>query len=119
MATEQEIRVGDQVLSEDDLRFTVEYGGEIFVMRYPTPFEITAIETDIANKLGGNPRSAFPRSHLDMVEAAAYVNQLVIRDESPKWFKSAWTCYDTRCIEELYTGYLRFRGTFQERFRGD
>lgn len=115
----EEYRVGEMVLTEDDLKFTVTYKGEIFTMRYPTPFELAAIEAEIVRKLGGFPRASYPTEHLAKVEATAYVEQLVIRDESPKWFKSAWTCYDDLCISELYGGYLRFRSAFQDRFRGD
>ena len=114
----EEIKVGNLILSEDDLEFTVTYNGELFTMRHPTPFEKAAIEADIARRLGGMPRASYPTDHLAMVEATAYVDQLVIRDpKSPAWFKSAWTCYDDRCVNELYTGYLRFRGKFQERLK--
>jgi len=114
----EEIKIGNKVLSEDDLKFTVTYNGEIFTLRYPTPFEKAAIEAEIVRKLGGNNRASFPADHLAMVEATAYVDQLVVHVDSPEWFKSAWTCYDDECIGALYTGYLRFRGEFQARIRG-
>lgn len=113
----KEIRIGQQVIHEDDLKFPVEYNGETFVMKYPSPFEKSAIEVDIARRLDGNARSAFPADHVQMVEATAYVDNLVVRAESPGWFKSAWTCYDEELIGTLYTGYLRFRGDFQARIR--
>lgn len=113
-----EIKIGKKVLSEDDLKFTVQYKGEIFTLRYPTPFEKAAIEAEIARRLGGYSRESFPPDHLAMVEMTAYVNQLVVPEESPDWFKSAWTCYDESCIANLYQGYLRFRGNFQTRIRG-
>lgn len=113
----EEIRIGKKVLSEDDLKFTVQYEGEIFTMRYPTPFEKAAIEAEIVRKLGGFSRDSFPPNHLEIIAATAYVDQLIIPDESPEWFKSAWTCYDESCIGALYTGYLRFRGGFQKRIR--
>lgn len=116
---EREIKVGNQVLHEDDLEFTVQYNGEIFTMRLPTPFEKAAIEAEIVRKLGGYGRDSFPPNHLAVVEATAYVDQLVVREKSPAWFKSAWTCYDDMCIETLYRGFLRVRSDFQERFRGD
>lgn len=115
----EEIKIGNQVLTEDDLKFTVTYNGEVFTLRFPTPFEKAAIEAEIARKLGGFTRDSFPPEHLAMVEATAYVNQLVIPEESPSWFKSAWTCYDDQCIVNLFQGYLRFRGKFQARIRGD
>lgn len=114
-----EIKIGKKILTEDDLKFTVTYNGEVFTLRYPTPFEKAAIESEIARKLGGFKRESFPPDHLALVEATAYVNQLVVPEDSPAWFKSAWTCYDEQCIGTLYTGYLRFRGDFQARIRGD
>ncbi len=114
----EEIKIGKKVLSEDDLKFPVQYNGEIFTLRYPTPFEKAAIEAEVARRLGGFPRSSYPPEHLAMVEATAYVDQLVVSEESPDWFKSAWTCYDESCIVALYQGYLRFRGDFQIRIRG-
>jgi len=113
------VRVGTKMLTEDDLKFTQQYNGEIFTMRYPTPFEKASIEAEIARKLGGYSRDSYPPEHLAMVEATAYVNQLIVPEESPAWFKSAWTCYDDQCIVTLFQGYLRFRGNFQTRIRTD
>lgn len=113
----EEIKIGKKVLSEDDLKFTVQYNGEVFTLRYPTPFEKAAIESEIVRKLGGFSRASFPQDHLAIVEATAYVDQLIVSNESPDWFKSAWTCYDESCIVTLYQGYLRFRGDFQTRIR--
>lgn len=113
------IRIGSQILTESDLKFTVEYNGEIFTLKYPTPFETAAIEAEISRKLGGFSRETFQPIHIALVEATAYVDNLVVREESPEWFKSAWTCYDEMCIGALYQGYLRFRGTFQARFKPD
>jgi len=113
----EEIKIGKKVLSEDDLKFTVQYNGEIFTLRYPTPFEKANIEAEIVRKLGGFNRASYPPEHLAVVEATAYVDQLIIPESSPDWFKSAWTCYDEGCIVALYQGYLRFRGKFQQRIR--
>jgi hypothetical protein len=113
----KEIRIGHKVLTEDDLKFTVEYNGEIFTMKLPNPFEKSMIETELARKLGGHARNTYPADHLALMEATAYVDNLVVRDESPDWFSSAWSCYDEDCIVKLYTGYLSFRGQFQERIR--
>ena len=115
--SKDEIKVGQKILHEDDLKFPIEYNGEVFMLKYPSPFEKAAIEADISRKLGGFARNTFPSDHLYLVEATAYADNLIIREESPDWFKSAWTCYDEACIAALYTGYLRFRGEFQSRFK--
>jgi hypothetical protein len=118
-STGDEIKIGNQILNEDDLKFEVTHNGEVFTLRLPTPWEKAAIEAEIARKLGGYSRTAFPTDHLALIEATAYVNQLVVPEASPSWFKSAWTCYDEDCIAALYQGYLRFRNKFQTRLRGD
>ena len=115
----KDVQIGRNILTEDDLKFTVTYEGEVFTLRYPTPFEVSQIEADIVRRLGGYPRSSFAQEHLAMIEATAYANELVIRDESPAWFKSAWTCYDPDCIKELFRGYLAFSGEFQDRLRNN
>ncbi len=115
----KDIRIGKKVLTENDLKFPVTYNGEVFTLRYPTPFEIAAIEAEIVRRLGGYARNTFSETHLVMVESTSYVDRLVIREESPAWFKSAWTCYDDECVRMLYQAYFRFRNQFQDRLRED
>jgi len=111
----QAIKIGKMILHDEDLKIKVQYNGEMFVMRYPTPMEKAQIETDIAKTLGGLPRSSFSEDHLFLTEATAYVNRLAIADECPSWFKSAWTCYDENLIATLYGEYVTFRNTFRNR----
>lgn len=119
MADKEEIRIGKKVLNEDDLKFTVQYNGELFTLHYPTFFEKAMIEGEIARRLNGFPRSSFNPDHIMMVEATCYVDQLVVIEESPDWWKTAWTCYDEGCVQALFNGYLRFRTDFQKRIRAD
>ncbi len=111
----QAIRIGKMILNDEDLKIKVQYNGEMFVMRYPTPMEKAQIETDIARTLGGMPRASFSEDHLFLTEATAYVNRLAIAEECPPWFKSAWTCYDENLIATLYGEYVTFRNTFRNR----
>jgi len=111
----QPIKLGKMILNDEDLKIKVQYNGEMFTMRYPNPMEKSQIESDIARTLNGMPRSSFSDDHLFLTEATAYVNRLVIPEESPEWFKSAWTCYDERLIATLYGEYLQFRNSFRER----
>ena len=115
MSKNKEIRIGQQIIHEDDLKFPVEYQGETFTLKYPSPYDRVLIETSISKHLGGLSRSSYPMEHLQLVEAMAYVDYLVVRDESPSWFKGAWTCYDEMCIQTLYTGYCSFRVEFQSK----
>lgn len=110
-------RIGRQVLSQQDLEIEVQYKDEIFTLAYPTPLVKTAIEAEIARRLGGYPRESYSPEHIQMVEATTYVHNLVILDKSPKWFTSAWNCVDDDLVQTLFAGYLRFRSQFQERLR--
>jgi hypothetical protein len=116
---EEVLKIGKQVLREHDLEFTVAYKGEVYYLKYPAPFEKGIIEARIAERLGGYPRSSYPLEHLALVEATAYVDELVNREKSPSHFKSAWTCYDETLIQKLYEGYLHFRNDLQEKIRRD
>lgn len=114
---EKQYKVGKQILREHDLEFTVEYEGEVFTLRHPTPLIKSQVEAEIARRLGGMSRDAYSPEHLAMVEATTYVNAIVVPDKSPSWFESAWTCYDDRLIAVLYEGYLQFRDNFRRGLR--
>jgi len=111
--------LGKKVFNESDLEFQVTHNGEVFTMKHPAPFVKVAIEADIARKLGGLARDAYPAEHVGYVEAVSYVEALVVTEKSPKWWKSAWTCYDDALIYTLFRGYYQFRENLQERIRGD
>lgn len=113
---EKGIRMGRVVLHEDDLKITVQYDGESFALHYPNPAEIAQIETNVARRLGGMNRSAFPAAHVQSVEAYEYVDSLYIPAECPGWFKGAWTCYNESLVAKLFGEYLRFRIDFTGKF---
>ena len=114
----KEFKVGRLVLNEDDLKFQVNYKDELFTIKHLAPYERQVVEAEIVRRLGGFPRNAHDPNHVAMVEAMAYVEASIIREESPDWFKSAWTCYDEDCIVELYRGLLDFSSQFQQRLAG-
>lgn len=116
MDKDKAVQIGKMLLNPEELKIKVTYNGEIFVLHYPNPMEKAQIETEIARTLNGLPRSSYPNEHLYLVEATAYVNNLLIPEESPSWFKSAWTCYDEVLLATLYGEYVRFRDRFRERF---
>lgn len=111
--SEKTYQIGKQILKEHDLNFTVEYDGEVFTMKYPTPIEKAAIEADIVRKLGGASRESHSPQHVATVEMYCYVDGIVIPDKSPAWFKGVWTCLDEVLIVRLYEGYLSFRDAFR------
>lgn len=120
MAEERkEYRIGSQILHEDDLKFKVEYKGETFTLRYPTPLMVNQIEIEVARRLGGMDQRSFSPEILDQIKMISYVNSLLVIEECPKWFqenvKSLWEFYDEALVFELYRGYANFRDTFRDR----
>jgi len=111
------VKLGKQILYPKDMKFSITYKGEIFTMRYPMPFEKQQIEAEIARRLDGHPRATYSNDALMLLEATAYVNALVIAEESPSWFTSAWTCMDEELIATLYGEYLSFRSTFRKKLQ--
>jgi hypothetical protein len=107
-----EHRIGKQVLTEDDLKIEVPYKDELFVMKYPTPWEKAQIERVIAGHLNGMPRASFPEGELFRIQAMCYVDGLMIPDLCPDWFVNPWQCYDEQLVLELFSGYLSFRDEF-------
>lgn len=116
-AKEETINLGRMILRQSDLEIPVIYKGEVFTLKYPTPAMQTAIEADIARRLGGYPRTSFSVDHVASVEACVTVDFTIIADKSPKWFKNVWGCYDEELIATLFEGYLSFRRRFQEKLR--
>ena len=110
-------QIGKQVLTEDDLKFPVEYKGDVFILRYPNPLQRSLIESEITRRLGGVPREACSIEMISLTTACAYIDNLVVSADSPSWFTSAWTCYDEEMIGTLYAGYLDFRDKIQKKIR--
>ena len=115
----QQIKMGKTILNENDLKIAISYKGEIFTLQYPNPMLRSVIETEIARRLGGYPRSSFSADHITAVEACATIDSLMISNECPDWFDGPWTCVDDALIATLYNGYLRFRDQFRKKLRKD
>lgn len=115
----KEYVLGKQILHEDDLKFTVEYKGDKFTLRYPTTLVRAQIEADIARRIGGVPRESISPEALALIEMTAYVNALIVPSECPQWFQdnvtSLWEHYDEMLVMELYRGFADFRDRFRER----
>jgi len=115
---DKEIQIGKQVLHEDDLVINVSYKGEQFALRYPDPGIETAIQTEVARRLGGYPRTSFGPDYLAKLEALVTIDLLYIPEKCPEWFGGGpFTCYDEELITELYRSYVRFRSKFRENVR--
>lgn len=114
---EKEFRIGQQVLKEHDLEFTVEYRGENFTMKYPTPAQRHIIESEIARRLGGQPRESFSAAWLQTMEACVYIDNMIVPEKCPDWFTNVWEVLDEELIGKLYTGYFQFRSELQRGIR--
>ena len=111
------INLGRMILRQSDLEIPITYKGEVFTLKYPTPAMQTAIEADIARRLGGFPRTSFSADHVLSVEACVTIDFTIIAEKSPKWFKNVWGCYDEELIATLFEGYCSFRRGFQDKLR--
>jgi len=110
--------IGKQILTESDLKVQITYKDEVFTLKLANPLEKSAIEAEIARRLGALSREAFSADHVAMVEAATYISNCLVVDESPKWY-NPWLCHDEMLTATLYSGYLRFRDGFRERLAKD
>ncbi|MHA2426495.1 MAG: hypothetical protein ACXADB_00445 [Candidatus Hermodarchaeia archaeon] len=110
-------RIGKEALHEDDLKIPIMYNGETFVLKYPNPAVKATIESEIARRLGGFPRSSFSTEHLAEVEAYVTIDVLYDPKECPKWFEGPWATYDDELIRTLIEGYYQFRERFRTRLR--
>lgn len=111
------IELGRSIIREADLEIPITYNGEVFTLKYPTPAMQAAIESEIARRLNGFPRSSFTNEHLTAIEAYVIIDLTYIPEKSPSWFKGPWTCYDEDLITTLYKGYFLFRNEFQSKLR--
>jgi len=111
------IQLGRSIIRESELEIPVDYKGEVFTLKYPTPSMSAAIEAEIARRLGGYPRASYSVEHVAGVEATVTVDALYIPEKCPKWFRGPWTCYDEELVGRLFEGYYQFRDKFRERLR--
>lgn len=119
---EKEYKLGKQIIREDDLEFTVEYKGENFVLKYPTPVVQSTIYRNASFAIGAVPRPSVPMDYIDMVDKISYLDQIVIKEKSPSWLKdqnSFWECLDEGLIEALWEGFSKFRDSFRARIQKD
>ena len=112
---EENIRLGKQILHEDDLKITATYEGEMFVLKYPDPIQQSQIEMEIARRLGGYPRSSYSADYLMQLEMNVIVDMLYIAESCPAWYEGPFRDYDEQRTIALYNAYLKFRDKFRRR----
>ncbi len=118
MQSERKYRLGKTVLNESDLKISIVYKEDTFVLLYPTPVKKTMIENEIARRLNGYARTSFSTDHLSLVEACATIDVVMVKEECPDWYEGPWTCVDEKLIAELFAGYFQFRDNFRQKLHG-
>jgi len=119
---EEKVRIGKQILSEDDLSKTVTIKGESFTFKFPNPKQQMMIERDVALKLGGVPLDSVPQIAYNMLRMCTTLDYVLVK--KPEWWETAAECYDEDMLNELWERYLKekdsFRGSIREgRFTKD
>ena len=104
------------LLSGERVTEQIETKRGTFVIVLPLPRDVRIIEVLVAERLNGQPISAFTADTLSLIRAYATLDTIVV--ESPEWWRklrSAEDCPDDTFIIGLYRGYLRFYNQTQER----
>lgn len=114
---ERKIRIGKEILSEDDLEIQAPYKSDIFILKYPNPILRSQIEMETARRLGGYPRSSYSADYLLQLEMNVTVDLLYVSEKCPDWYEGPFEDFDEERTLALYNRYLKFRDTFRRRLR--
>jgi hypothetical protein len=80
-----------------------------FIMAFPLPSDLRAIEIDVAGMLDGNPQTSFNPNILADFRAYATLRRMITN--APEWWNNLQDpeqCPDTPFVIDLYGRYLRF-----------
>ncbi len=114
---DQKIRIGKQILSEDELEIQAPYKGDLFVLKYPNPILHSQIEMETARRLGGYPRSSYSADYLLQLEMNVTVDLLYVSEKCPNWYEGPFEDFDEERTLALYNNFLKFRDNFRRRLR--
>ena len=117
MAEERSVRIGAQILREDELEIRVPYKDDIFVLKYPNPIIRSQVEMEVARRLGGYPRASYSAGYLLQLEMNVTVDLLYISEKCPNWYEGPFQDYDEERTLVIYNGFLQFREEFRRRLR--
>ena len=108
------IKVGQQVLNQDDINKVITVGKESFKIKLPTPFIQQTIEREIAMRLG-SPVDSFPINAYNMIRMCVTLDAVLI--DTPDWWTTAGECYDDGMLNDLWDKYLEEKETFRRSLR--
>ena len=115
----------EMILSGERITKQMKTKRGIFVMAFPLPRDLRAIEVDVARWIDGLPSESFTKSQMASFRAYATLDRLIT--DGPEWWKkmdSAEDCPDDELITHLYGRYLRLYQSTQKsisesKFNGD
>jgi len=115
----------EMILSGERITKKIKTKRGTFVMVFPLPRDLKAIEVDVARSIEGLPSESFTKSQMASFRAYATLDHLIT--DGPEWWKqmdSAEDCPDDALITHLYGRYLRLYQTTQKsisesKFNGD
>ena len=111
-----DIKVGEQLLSPEDLKKQVTTKRGIFEIKIANPLDKKRIIRATAGAIGHAPLESIP--NVDYVYANAVETLRVVIVEAPDWF-AIDNCLDDELIITLYNEYMKFETDFRRRLRGD
>ena len=112
-----DLRVGELLLSQDDLTKKVNTKRGIFTLKMPDPMVRKAIIRSISNAIDRAPLESIPAMDYLYVKATETLKYVVT--EYPEWWEGADKCMDDDLILELYDEFLKFENDFRRRVRGN
>lgn len=89
-----------------------------FIMNYPLPRDLRAIEIRVAEMLSGQPEFSFPPQQLSNFRAYATLDNVI--SSGPDWYEEmeSWEdCPDDELVVELYRRYLQLYKKIQKRIQ--
>lgn len=110
-----DVRVGELLLSPEDLQKKVPTKRGDFTIRIANPLEKQTIMRNIARALGHAPVDSI--TAVDYYYATAVHTIDIVVKESPDWYKGATECRDDQLITDLYNAYRDFEEDFRRRLR--
>lgn len=112
---EEEIKVGEILLSKEDLQKTLKTKRGNFVVKIANPLDKKLIIRNTAASIGQANVQSVTAADYYFITAMETMRIVII--ESPDWFESVDTCMDDELILDLYGQYIEFEKRFRRLLR--
>lgn len=114
MKEEEDIRLGKQILSQEDISKKIIVGGEEWKVRIPTPLAKREIERLIARKVGV-PLEQMSQDAYLRIRATTFLDGVIIAH--PDWWPSAEECFDEDLVMNLFNEFIKFENEFRGKLK--